>query len=288
MTRWLLIAAAAFASGCEPDPMPLEFFDPITHVHAMLVAGSESASVFITRPAPGVTIGDVHGQIASVPVHGAIVTLRADGLVAALREDTSDAAPCVRPNEWRLEPTLTERGGCYVAHIRGGILPGGVYDLAITLPGGESVRGTTTVPRVPIITAPDTATEFNATLRDETVKISWVSARSEYAEVEIAGNDDCRISTESFSLTAHDDGGSVNVRRWPGWFCYGTGVQDTELLLSLYDSSYAAFRRELARSDKAIRHSRSSFGLTGAVGIFGSVSMATLPVRMRWGEPAGG
>ena len=268
--------------------MPLEFLDPLTHVHAMLVAGAESASVFITRPAPGVTIGDVGGQIASVPIHGAIVTLRADGLVAVLREDTSDAPPCVRPSEYRLEPTLTERGGCYVAHIQGGILPGAVYDIAITLPDGTSVHGTTTVPRVPIITAPEAGSEFDATSRDETLTITWVSARSEYAEVEIQANDDCRISTQPISLTVHDDGGSVRVRRWPGWFCHGTGVHDTELLLSLYDSSYAAFRRELARSDNAIRLSRSSFGLTGAIGIFSSTSMATLPVRVRWSrQPTG-
>ena len=279
MKARLLIAAALLADGCAPEPTPLEAFEPITHVHAVLVAGAESASVFVTRPTPGLMVENWQSQITTVPVHDAVVALRGDDVTVILTESTADTTSCIARTSY-VEPLLSEPGGCYVARIEGGITPGTTYDLEVALPDGLTVRGSTTVPAIPVITAPAPGAEVRINTDATPIKVEWTADRPAFgAEAVVLIDGRCPVFRERALRKIQNGTDSIFVRQRYYSFCPGPDDRP-QLVLALYDSAYAEYSKELARSRHSIRHGRTAFGLNGAVGVFGSIGTASLPVTV--------
>lgn len=275
-----LLVALLFAGACERAPTPIESFEPITHVHAMLVAGAESASVFITRSAPGRLVEDWQFQITAVPVHDAVVSLRHDGATFTLAESRADTTSCLARNPYAA-PLLSEPGGCYTARIEGGITQGATYDLEIALPDGVVVRGSTTVPGIPVITAPAAGGVIDISGDAALLKVEWTADRPAFGvEAAVSINDQCPVLRERVLQKIRSGAGSILVRNRYYSLCSTTPEDQSQLVLALYDSAYAAYRAALARSRHSIRETRTASGLTGAAGVFGSISVAFLPVTV--------
>lgn len=148
-------AALATLAGCE-------FLHPPTYVqgdpnqllvHAVLTAGSDSASVVVMRVGTG---------FARVPVAGAQVRVIGPAGQATLPA-SAELDPCsgdhVPPEQ------ASGATGCYAAAFPGGVQPGAEYRLEVDLPTGERVRGRTTVPAAPVTRSP--AERERVEVRDE-------------------------------------------------------------------------------------------------------------------------
>src|SRR5690606_28245897 len=144
-------AVLATLGGCElmREPTPLDAVPEMIAVHALLVAGQDAASVLLTRP-------DRHdpGGTSADPVPGASVRL-------IRGEQSIELVPggdCAQRFGSSTEPDLS--AGCYTGAVPGGIVPGARYELEVTLPGGGTITGATTVPEPPTLLAPAPGAEI--------------------------------------------------------------------------------------------------------------------------------
>ena len=277
-------ALALLAGGCD-------FLYPPTYVpgdpdrvvvHAVLVAGSDSATVMVARVGRGAD---------PYTISGAQVRIIGGGATAVLAEQPGIRGSCARfPPGIAVLPET----GCYGGRVPGGVLPGVEYRLEVDVPSGERVRGRTQVPAAPVMYAPQerlrvpfTATEFQMRAT-QPVAVRW-SAPGAASLTALAGRvwapDTDNVQCSGFvrwepAETADPAVDSASAMLEVGG-CSDPARQaqvrpdSLEMMLSVtvYDSAFTAYYRE---GDGGIPVERASLGLEdGALGLFGSGARST-------------
>ncbi len=298
-----LLAVALLLTGCLRDPVPLELDDDTVTVHSLLVTGSDSALVMVTRARENPT----WDEAPFVGVSGGEVRLIAGEDTTWLIE-TPELA-CIQ--EWRAPSGI----GCYRATLPAPIADGGTYGLEIRLPDGTRVRGETTAPAPVTISAP--APDIHVTAhchhaeycygaQRETppyqvpvavIPLAWVPPASVagasvalravavYLDgVEYPG-EACQVGYYgggyySSSLYGADDG-EFEV---PNIGCNGAPalapVRFDSIRVQLDVMGWNATYREYLTSGswQGVRSEAASHGIAGAFGFFGAMSRATRSV----------
>lgn len=277
---------ALLGGGCEFVRPPTGVPDDREQllVHAVLVAGTDSASVFLARMEP------TNGY---VPVHGARVRVLGEGHATELRELPAGATRCGTGGPPPGVPDAPGTG-CYAAPVPGGIRAGAEYRLEVEGPAGERVRGRTVVPLPPVVHAPAEGLRVRARADDwhraaEELTVRWTAPRpaglaawAERAWVPGVEGAAC----EAYARRGFDPTqervemrmDSVRVRM-EVWGCR-VGQQQPELRpdsvevslgVTTYDSAYTAYVRD---AENGIPLPDASAGLEGAYGVFGSASVS--------------
>ncbi|HET9984662.1 MAG TPA: hypothetical protein VFQ38_13790 [Longimicrobiales bacterium] len=288
LTRSALAALLVAALGCDiiPPPTEPEQTGWQLQVHAVLLAGADSATVLLTRVRGS---GDGSG-IRREAVAGASVRLSGGGVVAELTAGAAGAA-CGGgfPGS---PPDSSLSAGCYAARIAGGVRAGEPYELRIDLPDGESVLGRTVVPPVPPLLSPGPGVtirvpRYGSSSPEDPVALDWLAAPGSRVEAAVNPAPGCEawISAEGSSYGTY----SVVLTAAPpadlrvnGLFCRGPvppGEYPAELVLTVFDSTYTRYARETLGVDQ-LPAERAAAGITGAVGVFASAAQARIPVSL--------
>jgi hypothetical protein len=270
-------------AGCAPDPTLLEFKDESVQVHALVLAGSDTASIIVLR---GRRTSSINSIEYVDPVTDAMVRLvHAGDTVVLLR-----GRQCVRASLPGPFPDTTRlREGCYSAAIVGSIQAGETYELRIDVPGEAPIYGSARVPGAPVIQSPGAGAE----LQIDTTSTGFGRVLSPVL-VRWAHPEPSRYVT--LRLQADRAGCGIRIAQ-PGELGYriaaveavgvdtatvgaiGSGCRTGDparLMVTVFDTAYARYIR-LARGD-AMRWRDAAAGLTGALGVFGAAASAELPV----------
>ncbi|HEY8470178.1 MAG TPA: DUF4249 family protein [Longimicrobiales bacterium] len=284
--RWpaalALLPAVLSLGGCKlvRDPSPIETATELVAVHAMLVAGEDTARVLLTR-AQALAVSP---PLAVEPVPGASVRLirGEEGIELDVGGD------CVTRFGFPNEPDLA--AGCYAGAVSGGIVTGARYELEITLPGGARIEGATTVPEPPALLEPAPGAElevrFGPVPLPEPFVAAWrVQPSGRRTEISLrAVRRDCtallRLPADA-SASFLDVTGSDSAELRTGFVgCGGESMPerlDAHLVLTVYDANYTAYAKAID-SPYAIARNGAAVGLRGAAGVFGSAAVASVPV----------
>lgn len=141
-----LLVLSLIVTGCVRDPDPLELEFGTLTVHALLVAGSDSALVWVTRSTDPRLDSDRGPPYEGV--RDAEVRVIAGGDTIWLVETPS--LPCTVTRGISAE----EGVGCYRSSLPASVLSGATYGLDIRLPDGIRATGQTVVPAPVTISAP--------------------------------------------------------------------------------------------------------------------------------------
>lgn len=127
--RWLAAASTLTVgtSGCI-DYLPVEGGSSVPVVLGVVVAGADSAFVWVGSAGPGADLE---------PAPGTVLFLTSDWGEVPLAETGADRCG----SEWALS--------CYVARLPSTVVPGQRLALDGTLPSGERIRAETVVPETP-------------------------------------------------------------------------------------------------------------------------------------------
>jgi hypothetical protein len=274
---------ALLAGGCDLHPPTYVPGDPDQLVvHAVLRAGSDSATVIVGR----VGRGD-----APAPASGAQVRIIGPGGTGAMVERESCSFPFIPGYEGETEMS------CYAGPVPGGVHAGTEYRLEVDVPGGERVRGRTTVPATPLVYAPEerlrqpyTGDAYQMRVA-QPVAVRWrangaasLVVRTGQVWAPDAPNAQCGSSVRWERLRTADtavDSASATLSVHCGVDpSKGNLLPDSlEVMLSLavYDSAYTAYYRDIddeedGDGDGGIPLEQASKGLEGAYGLFGSAA----------------
>lgn len=309
-SRMILVAAAFGAAGCDlvREPTPLGPLEHAVAVHAVLRADDDTARVLISRTridAP---------ESGFDPVSGADVRISGPFGDAVLREAAPGMGRCT--NDIFVPGTGTDapdaEAGCYAAILPAAVRAGGRYGLRITLPNGDIVTGETVVPAAPSITTgtdgePRLAVpaDGDADAVPAVLTFSWsgvdaaamtevgFSQRAVFLGDTVAAEDVmCGVSYSLFPVGAEDgsapwelrvSGASCAARQDPedpnGWQPVAWDSIAAAVHVTAFDSTYARYVEEVLQ-ENARRRDRSSMGIEGAVGVFGSVAVGKRPVML--------
>jgi hypothetical protein len=285
---FLTRARAGLAAAVLMTAGACEFIHPPTYVsgdpnqllvHAVLEAGDDTAAVLVTR------VGGAGGPLA---VAGAQVRIiGADGQ-AVLMESTAERTPC---SSATLPPG--SRNGCYVAALSTPLRAGAEYRLEVDVATGERVRGSTTIPPLPVLHSPRERLRVPAEYRDgflrgtDSVLVRWTandltSLTSGVERVWGPNAEGARCSSQ-LSRWYYATGGRVDSARVQvdvvgcntgfGQEQFQVRPDSVEVVLGVttYDGSYLAY---IQTSDEGIPLEKASSGLEGAFGLFGSAATA--------------
>jgi hypothetical protein len=282
LTRAAFAVALLMSFGCQRSPTSIDVARGNISVHAVLVAGSDSVTVLVTRPVtavdelpPGLTQPVENAQV--LVVHGADTVVAASGARACLRT----TRPYPFPGGSSHGDTLS--AGCYAARLPGGVRAGETYALIVNVPGEKSIRGTTRVPFPPQILEPAASSEppvlrigmgataltarWSGAGADTRTELRFVTDRSDcvtfveqrpWSDHVVAG-----IGADSATVMAM----SIQCDQPP------TDRYAARLVVTVYDDSYS---RYATRDDESIPS--FSAGITGAFGVFGAAANSATPV----------
>jgi hypothetical protein len=295
----LLAVCVATLPACElvRDPTPLEVTTERVAVHSVLIAGDSQAVVMLTR-IPAVSRGQ---PLRPLPVSGATVRITGAGRTVSLGA-TGRWQDCIEEFAGASAEAETLKDACYVGIVPGGIVGGEVYELRVDrTSSADIITGRTEMPRPVEIRSPaagatlEFRTDATSPPSVPALALTWSDPPAGHALhlrlkinhptcfnsglVEVDGRgQDIHVSTgTSLDLTGRD---SVSVR---GWYLSCAPLPsatqfDGALHFALYDASYT--RHSLIYGPSSLPLEDVSIGLNGAIGVFGSVAVARLPVRV--------
>jgi hypothetical protein len=289
LMRFLVAALLVLASACTRDPARFEYTEASVAVHAVLQAGSEQATVLITRFQPG-----------GVPLQGvsdAEVRLLRGAETLRLTPATADEAGC--PRSVGTEPATDAIPGCYAARVPHGIRSGERFELWIELPGGGSVHGRATIPDAPELRAPTeqarlvldartppSGTPSGAVRELGTVEVRWTPlAAGTRLEVGISAGPPASGAPQgtvcAVGAPRVASPGSVGSTGLPifavGCMRDGTPERwdslEARVLVTAFDTAYARYAAQVIGQESILR-SHAAAGLSGAYGVFAGAATA--------------
>lgn len=284
-------AAAVLALvGCEltRSPTAITLTEDRVMLQSVLLAGDSTARALIRLIPATSDPFNPFAQPEWIPIEGATVRLvsGADTTAMTPRPD-APVNSCMPGSLDPHSPAGALLPGCYIGSVPGGIVSGEAYELIIDLPARGRLHGSTIVPAVPVITAPEagtrlaTATTLPGT--SPTFLVAWLgSPAARRAELAAESQDE--------QCTAHVPGTM--------WFDFGwipvTGLTSAEvsvqlqcsvtrqtdvpgeMVLTTFDSVYTHYTRVTLDPH---RMADATAGFTGpAIGIFASGAAARQPV----------
>lgn len=277
-TRAATLAAALGAlltTAC--DRSVIELRDDLYAVHSLLVAGTDTARVLVTRNDPRAPRG-----VGEEGVGGAVVRL-------VHGRDT------LLLDEMPPHPDLSGPSGDYAALVPGGILPGEPYELIVEWSSG-SARGASRVLELPRITAPAAGTriEWDGPMTVP-VEVSAPTAAGGMLALEAAvlysvgaatENPTCWLRTEEDPDVPPLSVAELLEVEIPKPSCWSPDSMervdwdsmDVRLLLVTYDTTYMRYVELFEASGTYLPS--TSVGIEGAMGFFASGAMTSALLRL--------
>ncbi|HUF75517.1 MAG TPA: DUF4249 family protein [Longimicrobiales bacterium] len=282
-TRAAVVTAALSAAGCQIPSVPDPIIEDQDIVYGVLRVGSPTVEVVIEEWPAG-------GGFLSVP--GATVSVTGLGQTTQLVEAAADGLCQVTFDG----DFVLARPGCYTATLPQPVAPLETYTLDIRLPGGGVVTAQTTTPAPPdfrtttdtlVALYTQTPDNFPIAIAPTEVLDAPGATRVDVAFSVAAGVDE----PESCVPDAHVDPylspalvGSHDFYFW-GLRCLDQptpwDVLDLLLHAAAYDANYAAYLRT-ALEGNAFSSADGTFGMSGAVGVFGSAAITTVPLVLAY------
>lgn len=272
---------AAAASGCVDPAAPDPIYEDQLVVYSVLRTGSSTVGVVIEAWPAGGGYG---------PVTGATVSISGPGQTTTLVEAEPGASCQASPEG---DP-LPSGPGCYTATLPQPVAPLETYTLDIGLPGGEVITGRTTTPAPPDFRATTDTLEALYANTPEGLPVAigptQVFDAPGAARVEVAFSIAAGADPAECAVEAHVDPylspALIESHDFLFWrlICEGStsgwSVLDLRLHAAAYDESYASYYRS-ALDDRGFSGTQDAFGLTGAVGVFGSAATTTAAVVLK-------
>lgn len=285
LKKVLPVALAASLGACElvRAPTPLEFTDGHVQVHSILLAGSDTARVLVTRTVP--SAGVLQSKLE--PLAGATVRLASGPDTLTL---SGGASECTAGEPHRDATHL--RAGCYAAAVPGGVRAGGRYALFVDPPGGGEIRGEAVVPADLVLRSPAAGAEVTAGAgggpgsSGDPVVVRWGSVPPDRrVELTIAPGDSACVvvpgaetgfGSRTLAVTGRDSAVVRIARAWCG-NNFGPQRIEAELVMTAFDSAYTAYARRVLEA-RAVPIDRAAVGITGAIGVFAGAAVERRPV----------
>jgi hypothetical protein len=287
-------AALAACAGCglERPATPWEPMDEEISVHSVLLAGTDTASVLLTRVRWSYQTWD---EPYSTPLAGATVRLITGRDTLRLLPQSGEGDRCTAPSLSPWQRLGDMRAGCYLAAVPGGVRAGGRYELVIDLPDGGAIRGSAVVPEVPVILAPEGGTVFKVRWGFEPggsaspVVVRWAGVeRDQNIELAIAPvRRECSAGLQQASensglhwLTVLGvDSVAIEARFVDCRKEQAPPSLDAHLYLTAFDTTYTRYAKEMRRGGSASR-TKAAAGVSGAIGVFAGAAAATVPITL--------
>lgn len=274
--RTAAVLAAVAAAACVRDPDPLTFSDDVVAVHAVLHAFQTEPRVWVRR---STFSGDQREGAASA-------TLESGGATVALVQAPAGDPGCTG------DPRPEAMRGCMRGTLPEPVAPGSRWTVTASVAGVGTVRGSTTVPLLPVVTRP--AAELRVPFRSggmhpegitADVELEWsapgaprveftLRAATVYAGGAALASANCHAAHEWIPAAIDRSSGSRTIRI-EALFCAdrdGRSVAWDSAALRLgvtaFDSAYANF----ALYGEGTSGRRS--GLEGGYGVVGSAATA--------------
>ena len=267
------------AAGCDLPSVPDPILEDQDMVFGVIRVGSPTVEVIIeTWPATG----------GSVAVSGATVSITGLGQTTPLVEAATDGV-CQVTFDGDFVPG---RPGCYTATLPQPVAPLETYTLDIQLPGGGVVTAQTTTPVPPDFrVAVDTVVSLwntspdNLPIADAPTEVLEApgATRIDVAFSVEAGVDDPDVCVPDAHVDPYLSPSLLESHDFYFWglVCNGEptswDVLDLLMHAAAYDVNYASYLTT-ALEGNAFSGRDGTFGLTGAVGVFGSTAIATAPL----------
>ena len=309
MRRLAFLLACIGLAACEREPTALRFEDEQLMVHSVLVAGSDTVKVLVTRTVPEpIPDPNAPSGFPSVrPVSGAEVRLLFDGTTVSLQEAPAGFSSCLSAVPFAVIRADAIGPGCYAAAVPGGIRPEQQYGLEVRLASGERVQGSTQVPAAPAITAPAPGTRVRARINQFVegadaavavpvrfrlpptatgVRVALVVERI-FQGGEPAADASCFLGGVDIDVrrAAPVDSAVVVVSSISCSRRVGERVEQVtpdsisgHILLAAFDSAYVRYAE--AASQQSAERERLRAGITGALGLFSGAGTAAQPITL--------
>jgi hypothetical protein len=282
---------AILLGGCTGATEPVRATEENVAVHAVLAAGTDTASLLLTRFVPA----GPRTESRFSRVSGANVRLVRGADTLWLREAPAGFTDCY--TDARGAGEAEEIGpGCYAAVVPGGLRAGERYELRASLPDGTLIRGAATIPGAPDILAPATArvvavrTPESPLYSKSTMMfpVRWqVPAGTGRVEIGVVRPQAYRDGRPIARVVCHLQPGPLpadlvrtdsvthqvvsascsrggEIVRWDSIA--------TRLVVTAYDTAYARYAREVLSG--SVRTGRASAGVEGAFGLFAGAASA--------------
>jgi hypothetical protein len=285
MRRIITFLALGSVVACDfiRDPTTFTFDREYVTVHSVLRAGSDTATVFLSRVAGPEQLFEL-----TLPVSGATVRLSTGGTAAELRE-AEDASACIRQSSDSNE----SGGGCYTAVLTQPVTPGATYELMVEVPDGATITGSTTVPHpVPLRAEPQHATlvttlEPPGGQASSSVSLEWEpQPAGAPLTLSIALADaSCLVTLNGLSGDEHSvldvtslSAADLSARHL---FCpeQRVGTHSGHVVLTHYDDNFRSVLERTAHGDM-VPPEDVTFGVNNGAGIFASAATSVVPVTV--------
>jgi hypothetical protein len=288
MRMMLVLCALSSVAACEREPTPIEGLGDQVVLNSVINAGAAQAAVLLVRVVPD---SNYRNQSVARPLPGAVVTL-SDGTNSSTLPPNRTPGRCsYQVYGGQQDSALV--GGCYAGPVTGGVRAGVTYSLDVQLPDGKRIHGTTTVPAPPNLRSPASGTTLQIAgppdFNPPPMLVNWttvVPAPLVHLVMSVP-NLPCEVlmrlpqyadSNLRIDATGRD---SLSIRL-SALNCGDQNIEnrtrfDAQLVLTVFDESYARYDQEFSRSS-GVRSRYASLGITGAVGVFGSAATVRLPV----------
>ena len=290
-----LLFALVTVAACEREPTPIEMLGDRVVLQSVITAGETQSAVLLLRMNPNTNTGQSLAPLPGIP--GATVTLSDGTNSFALRPNPVNNR-CNNQNTPGSPRDSALAAGCYTGSVAGGVRAGATYTLDVQLPDGKRIHGTTVVPALPpVIRSPASGDTLRAgppasDINPTPVRVNWTTAvpaplahlavffPSVPCWARLRQPLDDSNGEDRVDATGRD---SVTVRITLD--CDPSVVSrprfDAQLVLTVFDESYARYAHEFDRSS-GFRSDYASAGITGALGVFGSAATVRLPVVLVW------
>lgn len=309
MRRLTFLLAWIGLAACEREPTALQFEDEQLMVHSVLVAGSDTVKVLVTRTLPEpIPDPNAPGGFTSVrPVSGAEVRLFYNGTVVSLSEAPAGFSSCFSAFPFAVVRATSIGPGCYAAVVPGGIRPEQHYGLEVELASGERVEGSTQVPAAPEITTPAPGARVRARINQFVegsgaavavpvrfrlppsvagVRVALVVERLFKGGAPVAdascflGGVDTDVRRAAPVDSAVVVVSSISCSRRVGEHVEQVTPDSISghILLAGFDSGYVRYAE--AASQQSAERERLRVGITGALGLFAGAGTAAQPITL--------
>lgn len=253
--RFASAALCFMLFACMREPTLVELSEQNVVVHAVLIGGSDSAKVLITRPQTTSVFGGPIG-VANADVR--LVT-------AGLNMPLSAGGECFSMPGFPLGAPGTNTG-CYVAAVPGGIVYGATYELEIVVPGRPAIRGSTRIPETPVIQSPAPNAEIVFSGQGNagpTVEMTWSVGESDapvFVHLAVDAND-CALAfrVDEFGLVPYiAERGSRSILVVPlAWNCSQPPTRAAgEVVVTAFDENYDLYLRSFNTTIDRGQHRR--------------------------------
>jgi hypothetical protein len=291
------VGMAVVTSGCVDATEPSRDLSAHRAVYAVLEVGSTMVRVLAE---------EIHESGLRSPLEGGTAVVEGPQGATALGEGASGPGVC---SSGTGSAPVQPAPGCYTGHLPQATSEGDSVRLDMTFADGSVLRGALRAPAVPVASIPPDSQRItviyrsNASFPIAVVPVGLESAvgayrvdilpvvESAYITGDAIDPRDCVVHASSAPFPTRSLSGEADlvihaVRCLRADVALPWDSVDLTAQVVAMDENYAEYTTR-ALCSGLVSEARAGFGIEGAVGVFGAVAVAALPLRLVF-EPIGG